>query len=86
MFSIGAATNALLNGSKVSRSSWKYTDKFLVLVQYSNCATAEHNLHYHLHQSDAKGTKWIGVVVDGCITPWNASQQDLLATDYFVVE
>ena len=88
MMNFGAALQALKNGQKVAREGWNGKGMFLFLVPGSvfkvNRAPllgiypegTEINYRPHI---DMK-------TVDGEIVPWVASQTDMLAEDWCVVE
>lgn len=88
MMNFGAALQALKNGQKVAREGWNGKGMFLFLVPGSvfkvNRAPllgiypegTEINYRPHI---DMK-------TVDGEIVPWVASQTDLLADDWCIVE
>jgi Protein of unknown function (DUF2829) len=85
---IGWAVKQLRNGAKVARAGWNGKGMFLILVQGSTFTVKwppllgvfpeGTEIQYHAHV-DLKNA-------DGKIVPWNASQGDLLAHDWVVVE
>ena len=58
-------------GSKISRSGWNGKDLFVKVVPDQSCCNGA----------------WLGFyMLDRLITPWTASQSDLLGEDWVVVE
>jgi hypothetical protein len=84
---IGWAIKQMHNGAKVARAGWNGKGMFLILVPGSTFKVNRPPLlgvfsegtevQYHPHV-DLKNA-------DGVIVPWNASQGDLLATDWQLV-
>lgn len=87
-FSFGAAITALKEGKKVARWGWNGKDMFIFLVQGSEFEVNR----APLNQFYPEGTKityqsHIDMkTADGSIVPWLASQSDVLATDWVLVE
>lgn len=86
--SFAYALGALKSGRKVAREGWNGKDMFLFLVAGSTFQVnraplnqfypegTEVNYHAHIDMKTAQGT----------IVPWVASQTDLLAEDWVIVE
>lgn len=84
----GIALELIKNGRKVSRLGWNGKDMFIFLVPGSTFKVSrppllgiypegtEINYHSHIDMRTA----------DGQIVPWVASQSDLLAVDWQIVE
>lgn len=85
---IGQAVTAMKEGHKVARRGWNGASMFLFLVAGSTFQVSRPpllgiyeegttiNYHPHVDMKTANGT----------IVPWNCSQSDLLADDWFVVD
>lgn len=84
----GQALDALKNGNKVSRDGWNGKGMFLFLVQGST---------FEVNRAPLLGIYPAGTVINYCphidmktadnkIVPWLASQTDVLAEDWGVVE
>lgn len=79
--SFADALTSLKNGALVSREGWNGKGMWLVLVQPMRGA-----ITYHRGQS-YRSLPWIGMkTTDDSFVPWLASQTDLLADDWCVVE
>lgn len=87
-FNFGKAIEALKVGSKVARSGWNGKDMFLFLVPGST---------FTVNRPPLLGIYPEGTVIDyqphidirtadGKVVPWLASQSDVLADDWSVVE
>lgn len=88
MFNFSAALNFLKEGERVARAGWNGKGMFLFLVPGSTFKVnrapllgiypegTEINYHAHIDMKTA----------DGMIVPWLASQTDLLAGDWVVLE
>lgn len=86
--SFGLAVEALKKSFKVARTGWNGKGMFLFLVSGSTFKvsrapllgiyTEGTEINYHAH-IDMK-------TVDGTIVPWLASQTDVLADDWYIVE
>ena len=84
----GLAVEAVKKGKKIARAGWTAKDMFLFLVPGSTFKVnrapllgiypegTEINYHAHIDMKTA----------DGTIVPWLASQTDVLADDWIVVE
>ena len=84
----GGALEALKEGKRVARGGWNGPNMFLFLVQGSNFKVnrepllsimgegAEVTYRPHIDMKDAEGK----------VVPWLASQTDIMADDWFVVE
>ncbi len=83
----GLAIEALKQGEKVARAGWNGKGMWLSYVRYSDSVVAETDIHYHLHNVEAEGLPWIGMkTADNKFVPWLASQTDVLAKDWEIVE
>ena len=83
----GEAVEALKKGGVVGRSGWNGKGMFLLYVQYSNSVEAESNPHCHYHNVRFDGLPWIGMkTADDKFVPWLASQTDILAEDWMLLE
>ena len=78
----GSAIQDLKNGHKVARKGWNGKGMFLMLV-------ADWTVHSD-YINDVKGllpVAWIGMkTVDDCFVPWLASQTDMLAEDWEIIQ
>lgn len=88
MMNFGAALQALKNGQKVAREGWNGKGMFLFLVPGSvfkvNRAPL---LGIYPEGTEITYRPHIDMkTVDGEIVPWVASQTDLLADDWCIVE
>lgn len=88
MMNFGAALQALKNGQKVAREGWNGKGMFLFLVPgwvfKVNCAPL---LGIYPEGTEITYRPHIDMkTVDGEIVPWVASQTDLLADDWCIVE
>lgn len=80
---LGQALEALKRGRKVARAGWNGKGMWL---SYLN---PYFNEQFTLIEKDIEGTfaPYIGLkTADNSYVPWVASQSDLLAEDYFVLE
>lgn len=83
----GEAVEALKKGEVVCRSGWNGKGMFLLYVEYSNSVEAEERPHCHYHNIKVEGLPWIGMkTADDKFVPWLASQTDILADDWEVLE
>lgn len=75
----GLALEKLTGGARVARTGWNGKGMYLQYID-----------HYALQTELPPGTRllpWIGMkTADGGFVPWLASQTDLLAADWQVVE
>ena len=88
LMNFSQALEALKQGEKVTRNGWNGKDMFLFLVPGSTFLVNRppllgiyeegHRIDYQPH-IDMK-------TVDETVVPWLASQSDLLADDWFIVE
>jgi hypothetical protein len=81
-FSFGEAVRNLKNGYRVARKGWSSQDKHLFYASGAD--------YYMLKNTellcgmDKMG--WIGIVIEGKrFGPWSASQDDILANDWYIV-
>lgn len=85
----GGAVVALRNGHKVAREGWNGKGMFLSYVgarSYDVGISAMHVDPYHLEDRPAY-LPWIGIkTADNKFVPWLASQTDVLADDWTVVD
>ena len=83
----GQAIEELKNGKMVCRGGWNGKGMFLLYVASSNSTEAEEHPHCHYHNIKAEGLPWIGMkTADNKFIPWLASQTDILAEDWGLVE
>lgn len=76
----GDAISALKEGQRVSRSGWNGKGMWLFLVEV-------YQVGYDPNLLGRKLLPWIGMkAADGAFVPWLASQTDMLAEDWGVVE
>ncbi len=80
-FDFSEALKQLKDGKRVCRAGWNERGMWLSLVN---------EWHYAVTLYDAQGLHqlpWIGMkTVDNGFVPWLASQTDILASDWMVVE
>jgi hypothetical protein len=88
MNGIGWAIKQLRNGDKVQRAGWNGKGMFLFLVAGSTFTVNRAPLNtIYPEGTEINYNPHIDIKsVDGKITPWVASQTDLLAEDWSVVE
>ena len=80
----GKALEVLKNGKKVAREGWNGKGMFLLFVPSEKWGIIE-----KIGLGIPKGNllPWIGMkTADGKFVPWLASQTDMLAEDWIVVE
>ena len=78
--SFGGAIEALKQGKKVARAGWNGKRMWLVLVVASHWETTR-------GLEELEGLPWIGIkTADNKFVPWLASQTDILAEDYSLVD
>ena len=80
----GCAIEALKNGMKVARKGWNGKGMFLLYVPSEKWAIIE-----KIGLGIPKGNllPWIGIkTIDNKFVPWLASQTDILAEDWEIVE
>ncbi|MGN4897826.1 DUF2829 domain-containing protein [Bacillus cereus group sp. MYBK14-3] len=82
----GFVIGALKNGKKVSREGWNGKGMWLCLITASEYKIETMKfLGEQLYQTSK--LPWIGMrTADGSFVPWLASQTDMLAEDWEVVE
>lgn len=87
-WSFSEALNALCNGAKVARSGWNGKNMFLFLVDGSQfTVNRKPLLGIYPEGTEITYRPHIDMkIVDGSIVPWVASQTDLLARDWYIVE
>jgi hypothetical protein len=80
-FDIGLAVALLKEGHKIARKGWNGKNMWLRYV-------SERNYTVDAVRSGSHSVlPWIGMkTADDCFVPWLASQTDILATDYYIVE
>lgn len=84
----GGALVALKNGQKVCRSGWNGKGMFLFLVKASEYQIDNHSLPLDMQKGQEPFLyPWIGMkTADNKIVPWLASQTDVLAEDWIVLD
>ena len=76
--SFGLTIEALKKGFKVARSGWKGKGMWLELIGSSD---------YQIEAMDKQLSPWIGMkTADNKFVPWLASQTDVLAEDWSILE
>jgi len=86
----GYALNALREGKKVFRSGWNGKDMYVVLQKgYPNGIPINKNTSEATGIPEGTVIKFLPYLmmktVDGSFVPWLASQTDILADDWFIV-
>lgn len=77
---------ALKGGRRVARKGWNGKNQYVVLAFMQNCTTATRESLSH-PEHDATGNKFLLFVgTSGYQCGWLASQADMLAEDWEVVE
>lgn len=80
----GAAVAALKSGLRVARAGWNGKGMWLRYVDL--CTDAE----FRIHEIEPCTGSWLPFIVmktvDNKLVPWLASQTDVLATDWTIVE
>lgn len=85
----GGALEALKAGQRVARSGWNGKGMWLLLVQgddwdFTDCMWSSDRAS---RLGFLRLDRWVGMkTADGGFVPWLASQTDILATDWQVVE
>lgn len=83
--SFGHAIEALKAGSKVARSGWNGKGMWLLFVPESHWGINSNIFDYEENGKDLH--PWIGMkTADDKFVPWLASQTDMLANDWQVIE
>lgn len=81
--SFGHAIRVLQDGKRVARAGWNGKGMWLILVEENQWTTSVGPSNI----SGAHRLPWIGMkTVDGGLVPWLASQTDVLANDWQLVE
>jgi hypothetical protein len=80
-FGFGLAIEALKEGYQVARRGWNGKNMWLALVKIAQVLDPNHPSHGY------KPLSWIGMkTFDDKFVPWLASQTDMLAEDWRIVE
>lgn len=80
----GGAINALKKGAKVSRAGWNGKGMYLILVPAEKWGIVS---KIGLGVPKESLCPWIGMkTADGRFVPWLASQTDMLAEDWQIVD
>lgn len=83
----GAALHRLRNGYRVARSGWNGKGMFIYLVPAGNYFPTTSVAKSYFGGQLVPYKPYIAMkTVDEDVVPWLASQTDLLAEDYFVVD
>lgn len=85
----GLAVEALKKGLKVARAGWNGKGMWLGLVRGGRYDVYDHYAKPPFSGRPAEDVflPWIGMkTADGCFVPWLASQTDMLAEDWTLVE
>jgi hypothetical protein len=78
----GAAVEALKQGKRLARSGWNGKGMWLEYV-----ASYDYNPNGTGYSLGCKKLPWIGMkTADNSFVPWLASQTDILAEDWVIVE
>ena len=86
--SFSGALYALKDGQRVARAGWNGKGMWLKLVPAGSWEIAPGVLDStHENPCNPEPLPWIGMkTADGCFVPWLASQTDVLAEDWVMVE
>lgn len=80
----GYAVECLKRGKKVSRAGWNGKGMWLQLVVADSWDMSSDAID---NDSPVKKLSWIGMkTADDCFVPWLASQTDVLAEDWGIVQ
>lgn len=80
----GQALNALKSGSQICRSGWNGKGMWLKLIAPADY-TINRSVISDIHVEQM--LSWVGMkTADKCFVPWLASQTDILAEDWEVVQ
>lgn len=80
----GDAIEALKQGKKVCRSGWNGKGMWLKLIGKLDWTVTENHLDDVV---GLVGLPWIGMkTADNCFVPWLASQTDVLAEDWVILD
>lgn len=86
----GAALEQLKQGARIARAGWNGKAMFLLLVQPPQSASPSQYMYRVEEAYEPPAYKlmpWIGMkTADNCFVPWLASQTDVLAEDWEVLE
>ncbi len=83
---IGWAIKQMRNGSRACRAGWNGKGMWLVLIPGDAWRVAKIEGE-RIQLLGRANLPWIGMkTADECFVPWLASQTDLLATDWEIVE
>lgn len=83
----GLAIEALKQGKKVARAGWNGKGMWLKLVPALNYAIVRFNDKEENINAVKEVLPWIGMkTADNCFVPWLASQTDMLAEDWVIIE
>lgn len=86
MFDFGEAITKLKSGGKVARRGWNGKGMFLYYVP-SNSYPATTIVAKHHYGNEVPYTAYIAMkTAQGAVTPWIASQTDMLSEDWVLVE
>ena len=79
----GQALEALKNGKRVTRKGWNGKEMFLCFVHWKDWSVNP----AETHKTSTHLASWIGMrTADNMFVPWLASQTDMLAEDWGIVE
>lgn len=82
----GLVIEALKQGKKVAREGWNGKNMFLEMVSH-RISKNQKGLIYDVAGNEYEELPWIGMkTVDNKFVPWLASQTDMLAEDWIIVE
>lgn len=77
----GTALKAVKEGKRISRIGWNGKGMWLILVKENEAFSKNENVVEFTH------LPWIGMkTADNKFVPWLASQSDMLAEDWVVIE
>ena len=87
MINFGQAIEALKNGKKVARKGWNGKGMWLFIIQGSNDIAKLNGYGFGemLNEPTFRDAIFMKTV-DNQLVPWTASQSDVLAEDWLIVE
>lgn len=82
--SFGTAILMLEDGQRVCRAGWNGKGMWLKLIPRDDWTVS---VNHGADVAGLVGLPWIGMkTADGCFVPWLASQTDILAKDWMLLE
>ena len=88
VLTFGLAVEAMIIGKKVARSGWNGKGMWLFLVNSSEYQIDNHDVPLSIQYGQSNVlSPWIAMkTADDKFVPWLASQTDVLAEDYYILD